>query len=407
MLKKILNYCIMDKVIYMKKITILALHLGYGGIEKCISSISNELCNKYDIEIIVVHKMYEKTPFDMNKRIKIKYLLDDTMASKTLKYKVYLKNFQILLLIKNLFNDYFKLLRIGELFKDIKNSYITVKKSKSLLIKEIKNCDSDVIISTRDKHNYLLGKFAKEGIIKIGWEHNYHNNDRKYIKNLVKSVEKLDYLVLVSEELQEFYSKIVKPKCIHIPNSLDEYPKEMSSLEENNIISVGRLSKEKGFLDLIDVYALLNEVYPNWKLNIIGDGTERTKIEEKITKLNLKDKVILHGYQDKKYINEILSHSSIYVMPSYTESFGIVLLEAFSYGIPCISFENSGSKEIISNNWDGYLIKERNKEQMAKKICELIKDKNRRIIMGDNGYKKSLKYDIKEIIKKWIDLIER
>lgn len=391
----------------MKKITILALHLGYGGIEKCISSISNELCNKYDIEIIVVHKMYEKTPFDMNKRIKIKYLLDDTMASKTLKYKVYLKNFQILLLIKNLFNDYFKLLRIGELFKDIKNSYITVKKSKSLLIKEIKNCDSDVIISTRDKHNYLLGKFAKEGIIKIGWEHNYHNNDRKYIKNLVKSVEKLDYLVLVSEELQEFYSKIVKPKCIHIPNSLDEYPKEMSSLEENNIISVGRLSKEKGFLDLIDVYALLNEVYPNWKLNIIGDGTERTKIEEKITKLNLKDKVILHGYQDKKYINEILSHSSIYVMPSYTESFGIVLLEAFSYGIPCISFENSGSKEIISNNWDGYLIKERNKEQMAKKICELIKDKNRRIIMGDNGYKKSLKYDIKEIIKKWIDLIER
>ena len=115
---------------YMKKITILALHLGYGGIEKCISSISNELCNKYDIEIISVHKMYEKPPFNMNKKIKIKYLLDETMASKTLKYKVYLKNFQILLLIKNLFNDYFKLLKIGELFKDIKNSYITVKKSK-------------------------------------------------------------------------------------------------------------------------------------------------------------------------------------------------------------------------------------------------------------------------------------
>lgn len=391
----------------MKKITILALHLGYGGIEKCISSISNQLCNKYDIEIISVHKMYEKPPFDIDKRIKIKYLLDNTMATKTLKYKVYLKNFQITSLIKNLFNDYFKSLKIGELFKDIKNSYITVKKSKSLLIEEIKNCNSDVIISTRDKHNYLLGKFAKKGIIKIGWEHNYHNNDRKYIKNLVKSVENLDYFVLVSKELQEFYSKIVKPKCIHIPNSLDEYPKEASSLEENNIISVGRLSKEKGFLDLIDVYSIVSEMYPNWKLNIIGDGTERTKIEEKIEKLNLKDKIILHGYQDKKYINEILGHSSIYVMPSFTESFGIVLLEAFSYGIPCISFENSGSKEIISNNWDGYLIKERNKEQMAKKICELIKDKNRRIIMGDNGYKKSLKYDVKEIIKEWINLIER
>lgn len=391
----------------MKKITILALHLGYGGIEKCISSISNELCNKYDIEIISVHKMYEKPPFYIDKRVKIKYLLDDTMATKTLKYKVYLRNFQIFLFIKNLFNDYFKSIKIGELFKDIKNSYITVKKSKSLLIEEIKKCNSDVIISTRDKHNYLLGKYAKEGIIRIGWEHNYHNDDRKYINNLVKSVENLDYFVLVSKELQEFYSKIVKPKCIYIPNSLDEYPKEASSLEENNIISVGRLSKEKGFVDLIDVYAFVSEMYPDWKLNIIGDGTERTKIEDKIKNLELEGKVILHGYQDKKYINEILGHSSIYVMPSFTESFGIVLLEAFSYGIPCISFENSGSKEIISNNWDGYLIKERNKEQMAKKICELIKDKNRRIIMGDNGYKKSLKYDIKEIIKKWIDLIER
>lgn len=391
----------------MKKITILALHLGYGGIEKCISSISNELCNKYDVEIISVHKIYETPPFNMNKKIKIKYLLNDTIAPKTLKYKVYLKNFQIGLLIRNLFNDYFKSLKLSELFKDIKDSYITVKKSKSLLIEEIKNCNSDVIISTRDKHNYLLGKFAKEGIIKIGWEHNYHNNDRKYINNLVKSVENLDYFVLVSNELQEFYSKIVKPKCIYIPNSLDEYPKEASSLEENNIISIGRLSKEKGFLDLIDVFSLVSDIYPNWKLNIIGDGTEKTKIEEKIQKLNLKDKVILHGYQDKKYINEILGQSSIYVMSSFSESFGIVLLEAFSYGIPCICFENSGSKEIISNNWDGYLIKERNKEQMAKKICELIKDKNRRIIMGDNGYKKSLKYDIKEIIKKWIDLLER
>ena len=391
----------------MKKITILALHLGYGGIEKCISSISNQLCNRYDVEIISVYKLYDNPPFDIDEKIKIKYLLDGKIVQKTLKYKIYLKNHQLSLLLKNIYKDYIKSKKFKQLFKDVKDSYNTIKKSQSLLIEQIKKCDSDVIISTRDKHNYLLGKFAKKGIIKIGWEHNYHNNNKKYIDNLVKSVESLDCFVLVSKELQEFYSKIVKPKCIYIPNSLDEYPKEKSSLEDNNIISVGRLSKEKGFIDLIEVFYLVNKMYPNWKLNIVGDGPERIEIENKINNLNLKDKVILHGFQDKKYINKLLKKSSIYVMPSYTESFGIVLLEAFSYGIPCISFENSGAKEIISNNWDGYLIKERNKEQMAKKICELIKDKNRRIIMGNNGYKKSLKYDIKKVIQEWINLIER
>ena len=93
-------------------------------------------------------------------------------------------------------------------------------------------------------------------------------------------------------------------------------------------------------------------------------------------------------------------------MGSYTESFGIVLLEAFSFGIPCVAFENSGACEIIDNNWDGYIIKNRDNEFMARKICELLSNQNRRIIMGANGNKKSLEYSIDKIKEKWIDLIK-
>ena len=269
----------------------------------------------------------------------------------------------------------------------------------------------NIIISTRDIHNLWLGKYAKEKSIKIGWEHNHHNNDVSYINKVVNSVQKLDYLVLVSKNLKDFYEKKLensKCKCIYIPNVLDEFPTKYASLEEKNIISVGRLSKEKGYEDLIDVFKIVNTIYPDWHLNIIGDGIMKKSIQEKINKLNLNNSVTLHGFRDKEYINKCLFKSSIYVMPSFSESFGIVLLEAFSYGLPCIAFSRAvGATEIISDNWDGYLIKDSSKEQMAKRICELIKNPNRRVIMGANALKKASKYDVKEIKKEWIKIIEK
>lgn len=375
----------------MKKITILALHLGYGGIEKCISSLANTLSNNYEVDIISTYKLYDILPFPLNDKIKITYLMEEKPNRQEIKDA--LKHFKLITGAK-------------EMTKALK----ILKKKKNLMIKAIKECNSDVIISTRDIHNLWLGKYGSKDSLKIGWEHNHHNKNQKYINKIVNSVSNLDYFVLVSKELEEFYrQKLQEKNCktIYIPNTLDYYPKKVSNLEEKNIISVGRLSPEKGYLDLIDVYKLVNEVYPDWKLNIIGDGIEKEKIEQKIEKYHLQDSIILHGYQNKDYINQLLQKSSVYVMCSHTESFGIVLLEAFSFGIPCVAFNSArGATEIISNNWDGYLIKDRDNEQMARKICELISNQNRRIIMGANGIKKAKQYDINEIKKEWIKIIE-
>lgn len=373
----------------MKRITILALHLGYGGIEKCISTLANTLCKNYQVNVISTYKLYEKPSFPIDDRVKITYLIPDLSPSK------------------NEFIDSVKHLKFIKGFKlGITNLKVLYLKKKKM-IEAIKNCDSDVIISTRDIHNDWLGKYGNPNILKIGWEHNHHNNDKKYINKIIKSVSKLDYFVLVSKELEEFYRQKVKCKTVYIPNTLDYYPKKVSDLEEKRIISVGRLSEEKGYLDLIDVFSLVHQVYPDWKLDIIGDGNQKENIQKKIEEYGLKDFIILHGFQNKKYINQLLQKSSIYVMCSYTESFGIVLLEAFSFGIPCVAFDSArGATEIISNNWDGYLIKNRNKEIMAKKVCELISNPNRRIIMGANGIKKANQYSMDEIRKYWIQIIE-
>lgn len=373
----------------MKRITILALHLGYGGIEKCISTLANTLCKNYQVNVISTYKLYEKPSFPIDDRVKITYLIPDLSPSK------------------NEFIDSVKHLKFIKGFKlGITNLKVLYLKKKKM-IEAIKNCDSDVIISTRDIHNDWLGKYGNPNILKIGWEHNHHNNDKKYINKIIKSVSKLDYFVLVSKELEEFYRQKVKCKTVYIPNTLDYYPKKVSDLEEKRIISVGRLSEEKGYLDLIDVFSLVHQIYPDWKLDIIGGGNQKENIQKKIEEYGLKDFIILHGFQNKEYINQLLQKSSVYVMCSYTESFGIVLLEAFSFGIPCVAFDSArGATEIISNNWDGYLIKDRNKEIMAKKVCELISNPNRRIIMGANGIKKANQYSMDEIRKYWIQIIE-
>lgn len=377
----------------MKKITILALHLGYGGIENCISNLANSLVDDYEVNIVSTYKLYEKPVFKLNDKIKIKYLMTDLKPNKQ-ELKQSLKK-----------------LKLITFFKELKKSFKILKLKKNLMIEVIKNCDSDVIISTRDIHNNWLSKYGRDKTLKIGWEHNHHHNNKRYINKVTKSVLGLDYFVLVSKDLTKFYSEKLKDKkvkCVYIPNSINFFPQEKAKLETENLISIGRLSHEKGYLDLIDIFKELHQKYPDSKLNIIGDGPDRKKIEKKIRDNKLEDYIILHGFQEKEYINKYLEKSSVYIMTSYTESFGLVLLEAFAYGIPCVAYSSAeGANEIISDNWDGYLIKDRDKNKMIKRICELLSNRNRRLIMGANGIKKAQEFNTQKTKQKWIEIINR
>ena len=374
----------------MKKITILALHLGYGGIERCISNLVNSLCNDYEIEIISTYKLFDTPVFKIDDKVTIKYLITDMKPNKK-EIKEALSKFKIITLVKEL----------------IKSKKI-LKLKKELMINYIKNCHSDIIISTRDIHNLWLSKYGNSSSLRIGWEHNFHNNDQKYINKIIKSVYGLNYFILVSKSLKEFYDgKTSNCKCVYIPNSISYIPKNKSKLDGKNLISVGRLEVEKGYSDLIDVFEMVHKIYPDLKLNIVGDGSLREELQKKINKLNLSDNIILHGFKDSKYIEKELLKSSIYLMSSLTESFGLVLIEASSFGLPCIAFSSAnGACEIIKDNWDGYLIENRDKEKMAKRIVNLIKNPERRIIMGDNAYKKSINYKADNIKDMWVKLFE-
>ena len=103
----------------------------------------------------------------------------------------------------------------------------------------------------------------------------------------------------------------------------------------------------------------------------------------------------------------MLNKSALYVMASYTESFGIVLIEAMSHGVPCIAFDSAeGAKELINSGENGYLILNRNFESMRKKIEDLMNDYDKRKEIGKESRKFSKQFTGDIVVKKWIELFE-
>ena len=167
-----------------KKIAILSLHLGYGGVEKAIISLANSLAKlgKYDIEIVSIYKLYEKSVFDIDEKVKVTYLLSSKLSPNRKEWSEALHNL--------------KLISLGK--ESLKSLKILYRRRKSM-INYIKNTDANVIISTRVFLNELLSEYGSDNTLKIGWEHNHYHDDMKYATDVIRSIKKLDYFVLVSK----------------------------------------------------------------------------------------------------------------------------------------------------------------------------------------------------------------
>lgn len=373
-----------------KKIVILALHLGTGGAEKVICNLANLLSEHNNVKIISTYKLNDTPSFYIDKKIEIEYLIENLKPNKQ-ELKSSIKSFNIILALK-------------EFAKSLKILYLR----KYLMIKAIKSLDCDIVISTRILHNNWVGKYANKNIIKIAQEHNHHNNNQKYIKELINSLKSFDYFMPVSRELADFYeSKVKNTKVIYIPNFIEKIPTEKSTLKNKQLISVGRLDKIKGFDDLIDIFNLFQQDHPDWILHIVGEGSERQNLQNKINELHLGKKIFLCGNRLSAELEKEYQNSSIYLMTSFSESFGLVLVEAASYGLPLIAFDSAqGAKEIIENNKNGFLIPNRDKKIFVQKINEIIENTEKEKSFSEDSLIIADKFSKEKISKEWNNFID-
>ena len=375
----------------MKKITFLMLHLNYGGIEKQVTTLANELSKEYEVEIISLYDILSGESFyQLDDKVKVKYIFN--FGPNKDKIKDALKKFKLITLIKQL----------CKALKILYTKYFGLGKI-------IKNLNTDILISSRIEFSKQI---KRNDIITISQEHSFIDNE-KYIKKVRKSFKYIKYLIVMTKGAKEKYdewlkNEKIKPEVIVIPNIIKENKSgKISNLNNRQIISVGRLEDVKDFYTLILVFSVIVKKYPNYILKIIGEGSMREKLEEQIKKCNLQKNVILTGRRTENEINNELIKSDVFVLTSKSESFSLVLCEAMNFGVPCIAFDvDVGPREIIQDGKNGFLIENRNVDLMIKKLDEILENIDKRKNMQVYAREISEKFYAKNVIEKWYKLFK-
>jgi glycosyltransferase involved in cell wall biosynthesis len=171
-------------------------------------------------------------------------------------------------------------------------------------------------------------------------------------------------------------------------------------------IAVGRLVYEKGFDYLIEAWALVAEKYPSWELNIYGNGNQKNILNQLIKNKNLEKRI--HICEPESNIQEKYREHSMLIFPTrFLDSFGMVIIEAMSLGLPVISFDAPcGPKDLITDGVNGFLVKTGDIYTLSEKIIRLIETESLRIRMGKAAREFSGNFHTEKVMERWVHLFE-
>ena len=282
----------------------------------------------------------------------------------------------------------------------------------------LKHIQPDITISLLRREINFINKI-NDGSIKIGEIHfskanyrDFKNNNLPegiqkiigtlWMKQLVKELKKLQKFIVLSEEDKEKWTELNNISVIH--NPLSFYPKQSSSCTNKKIIAVGRYVPQKGFDLLINSWKIISSKHPDWTLSIYGDGMHE-ELQNQINSLNLQTTCILEP--SVANITDKYMESSIFVLSSRYEGFGMVIIEAMACGVPPVAFTcPCGPKDIIHDYQDGFLVENGNIEQLAEKICYLIEHEEERRQMGKLAKENVQRFKIEYIGRQWENLFQ-
>lgn len=215
---------------------------------------------------------------------------------------------------------------------------------------------------------------------------------------LTKFVEKI---ICISEyaRLEYLQCGVLPSKCIKVYNGIDlvKFSKKVFPTNISQVIigSIGRFEQWKGQHILLKAIPEIIKLHSNTKFVFVGSGTQKDNLIKLSKELEIESHVVFKKPVDN--ITEVFNTFSIFVHTAIKpEPFGRVIIEAMATGLPVISTNIGGPKEIIKNNWDGYLIEPQNLKILTEKIIYLINNPEARIQLGNNAIKTvQEKYDAK------------
>lgn len=212
---------------------------------------------------------------------------------------------------------------------------------------------------------------------------------------------------IVSPTLMDYYIYNSK-KCnaFYIPNPLSFMCSKLEVPEKKVVLNIGRLTEDKRQAQLLYIWGAVSRKHPSWLLKIVGKGELKDELVALIKLLELNESVEI--IDPVKNVEDVYLSASIFTLTSKYEGFGMVLVEAMTCGLPCISFDiPSGPKDIIKNGENGYLVREGDVKSYISRLEELMIGSEKRIKMGLSAKKSVLSLQDTNIEKKWHDLLNK
>lgn len=376
-----------------KKVSIACLHLNHGGIEMAVCSLANALCSTgYSVELLCTYQLCEPV-YPLDRRVKVTYLTKRKPNRTELRAAFSRKN-PVAILRESL------------------RAAVTLWWKYRSMIRAFQGVREGTVISTRHEYNRLLSRFGIPGVKKIAQLHQDHRCSPTLIRKIAREYRNIDCLVVPTEQSAQELRQMLKLRrstltCIAIPHFLMESWNLPIRKKEKQVLAVGRLHPEKGFVRMLRIWKKVSSTFPQFTLKIVGEGQERRRLEECCCQLGIESTVIFTGARSHDEVLREMANSWCYLMTSLEESFGFVLMEAMSCGTPAIAFDvRTGPREIIQDGINGYLIKDGEEEAMADQLITLLGKEELCAQLGRNAKESAKRYDKDAVLPRWMELIE-
>jgi len=235
----------------------------------------------------------------------------------------------------------------------------------------------------------------------------------KFITPIIKKIWKNAYFVIAnSQGLCELALKSAPQKEIGvIYNGIDivEFFPDLSKKNKDlfTIICVSRVTPRKGIRFLIQSFKILSRRYDYLRLVIVGDGNERASLEDLVQSLEIKEKVVFTGPISHDKVWEYYQKASIFVLPSLNEGMSNTMLEALACGLPLLATDTGGTRELVTDNKNGFIIKMKDSNDLAEKIEKFLLDKSLEEKMGKESRLLAEKLSWESVAKEYINLYKK
>ncbi|WJV19352.1 glycosyltransferase family 4 protein [Rossellomorea marisflavi] len=335
--------------------------------------------------------------------------------------KEWYKNYEIILITKDSGNSFYEIpsdikkitLNTPFLtsmkknrFSRIISTYLNLFFSIYKLKKTLSRLDFDYIYVTSPLNafeTFYAIKDAKEKLVIS--EHASINAFNRIYSWMKKHVYPKSYCISVPNSRDTEIYKTWGCNALFIPHLVTYIPVKKNNLDTKIVLNVGRLTSDKQQGKLIEIWSKLKNK-GSWRLWIVGDGEEHDRLLSIINEKGLHNSVEL--LPARKDIQKLYRQASLFAFSSRTEGFGMVLLEAMSFGIPCISFDcPSGPIDIVQDNINGCLIEDGNTKQFINSLDNLLAMSSTELsYLGDNAFKTVSRWDNDGILRKWNSVFE-